>query len=349
MVEAAAALQERDVHRDPAGRWIVRPYQPGDEVRILDLFRRVFNVERSLDHWRWKFLDNPAGRHWIRLAETPSRELVGHYAVLPVRMAWGEETAVFIQVVDVMVDPSFRRGLRRPGLFSVLANRSIADFGGPGKASVGYGFPTPEALRIGGRVAGYTPLHPVVRLVRDLRQGERRRPAWSDRGVRIEEVDRYGEAIDRLWERMRSELGVAAVRDTRYLNWRYADCPDVRYRMLAAFNRLTGAPAGMAVLRLGVRGERLAALVDWLVPGRTTTTTAGALLRRCEAAAREAAMDRLDAWFPPYSMPHHLFLEFGFRTDATIYELVALPLSAGVSLDGLKERWYYTMGDSDIY
>lgn len=345
MGEPAAVLQEENVHQDDAGRWIIRPYRPGDETRILDLFRRVFHVERSLDHWRWKFQENPAGRT-IRLAETPSGELVGQYAGLPVRVAWGNKVLVLTQSIDVMVDPRFRAGLKRPGLFAALANRFIADIVGLGKVSGGYGFPTPEAIRIGGRVAGYTPLHPVVGLVRDLGQGGRRRPSWSGRLFRVEEVDRYGEEINGLWERLRPALAVATVRDARYLNWRYAACPDTCYQMLVAFHPLTGAPVGMAILRLWVHAKRIAALVDWLAP---SWAVGSALVARCEAIARESGMDSLEVWFPPYSQAYRFFEALGFRPNATIYQFTAFSTSPEVSLNWAKDRWYYTMGDSDIY
>jgi len=344
--DRTAEAQGGDGHQDAAGRWIIRPYRRGDEAEILGLFQRVFGVERSLEHWRWKFLQNPAGRCFMRLAETPSGELVGQYAGLPVHMAWGAKTLVFTQIIDVMVDPRFRAGLKRPGLFSALANRYIGDYGGLDKVSGGYGFPTPLALRIGRRVAGYTPLHPVIGLVRDLSRADHCRPPWGARLFRVEEVDRYGEEIDRLWERMRPALAVATVRDARYLNWRYADCPDIRHHRFAAFHRLSGAPAGMAILRLWVRGERVAALMDWLASSRAVAL---AVLARCEEIARGAGMDRLEVWFPPYALPFRLFQELGFRPEATIYEFVALPTSPEVSLEWAKDRWYYTMGDSDIY
>jgi len=36
-----------------------RYYQPGDEHRILDLFRQVFAREMSHAFWKWRYLDNP--------------------------------------------------------------------------------------------------------------------------------------------------------------------------------------------------------------------------------------------------------------------------------------------------
>ncbi len=357
VVERLATVQEDDVYRDPAGRWFIRPYRPGDEHQILDLFKRVFGVEHSLDHWRWRFRDNPAGQYHIRLAETPSGELVGQYAGLPARMAWGEKTLVFNQVIDVMVDPRFRLGLKRPGLFSALANKGISDYAGPDKVSGGYGFPTPEARRIGQRVAGYIPLHPVIGLTLDLgrdspdgagvlQSGARAR--LEARLYRVQEVERFDHEFDRFWEHVRLGLPVAIVRGARYFNWRYADCPDVRYAMLAAFHRLTGAPAGVAILRMGVRGQPVAALVDWLVRGRASGA-ALALLARCNQVARQAGMEQLQAWFPPYSFPYRWFQEMGFRPNETMYEFVAISMSPEVFVDWAKDQWYYTMGDSDIF
>lgn len=346
MGEREAAIQETGLHEDPADRWVIRPYRPGDEVQILDLFRRVFGVERSLEHWRWKFEGNPSGQY-IRLAETPSEELVGQYAGLPVRMVWGEHTLVLTQIIDVMVDPHFRRGLKRPGLFAAIANRYIADYGGPGKVAGGYGFPSPEALRIGRLVAGYTPLHPVVALVKDLDSGRDpgKKGAWL---YRVEEVFCAGDELDLLWQRCQPTLSVAIVRDARYINWRYVDCPDVSYRLLTARQRLTGRLVGVAVLRLGWGDRPVACLVDWLVPS-AATSGASALLSRCEAMAREAGMRQLHAWFLPDAWPHRFLVERGYRLEPTVYHFVGLSTSPEVSLEWARTRWYYTMGDSDLY
>lgn len=333
---------------DPGGRWIIRPYRSGDESRILILFQQVFGVDRTREHWLWKFQANPAGRDYIRLAETPSGELVGQYAGLPVRVAWGETTQIFTQIIDVMVDRRFRLGLKRPGLFAELANAYITDYLVSGKVPIGYGFPTPEAMRIGQRVAGYVPLHPVERLVRDVDDRRGEPMSWRAARFRIEPVDRFGEDVDRLWAQVGTRAGVATVRDAGYLNWRYADCPDVRYVMLAARRRFGGGLAGIAVLRLGIAEHSIACLVDWLVPDGATPV-AQALLTCCEALARNAGMTQLQAWFPPSGWPAQLLLQRGYRPEPTPYHLVALTKVPEVSLEWVNAHWYYTMGDSDIY
>lgn len=339
---------EGGVRKDPAGRWTIRPYQPGDEVQIIDLFQRVFGVDRSVEHWRWKFQANPVGHYYMRLAETPAGEVVGQYVGLPTRVTCGEKTQIFTQIIDVAVDRRFRLGLKRPGLFAALADAYITDFLVSGKVPIGYGFPTPEAVRIGQRVAGYVPLQPVVRLVLDLGGNHGSRPPWRARHVRVESVDRFGNEVDRLWGRIGSGLGVATVRDARYLNWRYVDCPDVRYTALVARRWFNGDLAGAAILRLGVGDQPIACLVDWLVP-HGATPAAQALLAYCETVAREAGMTQLQAWFPPSAWPAQLLLQRDYRPEPTPYHLVALTKVPEVSLEWVNAHWYYTMGDSDIY
>jgi hypothetical protein len=52
------------------------------------------------------------------------------------------------------------------------------------------------------------------------------------RGARVEVVDRYDERFDRLWIRAAEHLPILGERSSEYLNWRFADDPDVRYRAL---------------------------------------------------------------------------------------------------------------------
>jgi hypothetical protein len=262
-------------------------------------------------------------------------------------MAWGGKTLVFTQIIDVMVDPRFRLGLKHPGLFAAVANRFIADYGGPGKVSGGYGFPTPEHLRIGRRVSGYVSLYPVQALVNDLNTG--RAPGGATSWLfTVEEVTRFGAEMDLLWQRCQEALSVAIVRNARYMNWRYVECPDVAYRLLVARRRLSGSLEGAAVLRLGWGDQPIACLVDWLVPA-AATSAAKALLARCEEAARDAGMTELQAWFPPYAWSYRFLLERAYRPESTIYHFVGLSTSPEISVEWARERWHYTMGDSDIY
>jgi len=337
---------------DPAAResWTVRSFQPGDEPQILALFKRVFNIEQSLQCWRWKFCDNPAGGQ-ICLAVTDSGRIVGQYAGLPVLMHWNGERRRATHVVDVMVDPDFRAGLKKPGMFMKLGERFIQDAHDLDQSTLGFGFPPLHHLRIGRRL-GYIERHEVNALVRppDSSNTGRSGPPPSEWWV-VDEVPAFDARVDRLWSRCRSDLPVAAIRDACYLNWRYARHPEVRYRILVVRRRRSEEWAGLAILRLGVGrfgiGERTACLVDWLVPLASRWPTE-LLLAHCIELAREAGMMDMRAWFRRDSPHWHLFAERGFRPEPTSLFFVAGQAAPDVRLDWGCDRWYYTMGDSDL-
>ena len=334
-------------------QWSIRPYRQGDEGRILELFHRGFRKERSLAHWQWKFRDNPEGAH-IHVVETVAGEIVGHYAGIPVRVTVDGKAFIFSQLVDTMVDRDYRRGLKKPGMFAHLFMKFAEDYGGHDRAAIMYGFPTPEALRIGQRLLGYTPLHRMVKLVRPLGKPPHRTP-WQQIAdmlhqvqVRIRQVARFDALVDRLWEECRRELRVATVRDARYLNWRYADCPDVKYRLFMAEGIMGTSPQGIAVLRLDSLGQGVGYLMDWLVPLRAKVA-ADQLLKRSLEEAELAGLKELHAWLPPFSPWHQYLLDRGFQVVDAKYFLVARTFTPDLPLEFINPRWYYTMGDSDIY
>ncbi len=325
-----------------------RPYRPGDEQGILALFQRAYGKERSLAHWRWKFCDNPAGRQ-IMLAVTEAGEVVGQYAAVPAWAAKDGGRFLLSQAVESMVDARFRRGLKKPGLQATLVKRFYVEYMGPDKGAMAYGFPIPVYSRYLVRTGVCTVLHRVVQLERELpvgASGRGERPASLR--YRVEQVRRFPPAVDELWRRCQHELPLAIIRDARYLNWRYADCPDVAYVKLLAIERWTGRVAGLAVLRLGIEGRPAGLLVDWLVPQRRRGL-AGALLRRCHALATESGQDRMEAWFPEYASQFELLKAHGYRPKPTQYEIVVEPFRPELSREWVQGHWYYTMGDTDIF
>lgn len=326
----------------------VRPYRDGDEAEILRLFEKVFGIRRPPEHWKWKFRDNPAGRQ-ILVATTRAEGIVGQYAGVPV---WAEADGVPLllsQIVDVMVDPSHRaqRAFKRPALFATLARAFFREFGGPDRTALLYGFPTPAHFRLGVRYLDYVPLAPVTWLAKDLTAATPLSPgrAWR---TSVAERTHFDSTADRFWQWAREGARIATRRDARYLNWRYVECPDLRYRVFVAADRLTRKMRGFAVLRLGWFGQPLAALADWLVPA-DAPAVGRALLARCEAVARQAEMRHLHAWFPPRSEAARLLRTCGYGEQPTDYHLVYMTFTDALHGPRLAEQWYYTMGDSDIF
>jgi hypothetical protein len=112
----------------PALPWTPRLYQPGDEAEIMALFRRVFGLDLGLEYWRWKFAAIGLGMH-VALGVTPTGEVIGQMAGLPLRVQAEGRSLVASCIVDVMIAPEYRQGLRKPGVFPTLFEllvRSVA-------------------------------------------------------------------------------------------------------------------------------------------------------------------------------------------------------------------------------
>jgi hypothetical protein len=97
-------------------KWHVREYRPEDIEGVRGLFGEVFHHDWPIEHFLWKFKDNPAGSGIIILAEY-SRQIVGQYALMPTWLRLGNEVVFGAQSVDTMTHPDYRN----QGMFTVLA------------------------------------------------------------------------------------------------------------------------------------------------------------------------------------------------------------------------------------
>src|SRR5687768_4767235 len=100
-----------------------RPYRSGDEAAILDLFARSFpHAPRSLEHFRWKYQQNPYGNERISLTYALG-SLAGHYSGYPVPFrAYGKDLLA-LHIGDTMTDVAFRHIGRGPS--SILGRTAL--------------------------------------------------------------------------------------------------------------------------------------------------------------------------------------------------------------------------------
>ena len=324
--------------RDP---FVVRSYRVGDEAAIQSLFRTSFHLDRGLDHWRWKYADNPWGGPKISLAAASHGQLVAHYGGYPLPIWRDRRTFLAFQIGDTMTDPEVRDAGR--GKASLLA-RTVRHFFSvhrDGTFGIFYGFNTGPIQRFCRWFIGGSQDRPVRYLVRDLEPA----PAWKSKGYRIERVEAVGPAWDRLFRRVASSYRFLVRRDARYLDWRYLKRPDARYVILAArrFGRLVG---WSVFLR---RDDHLAwgdALFDPRHGQAAEPILAAALAEPDLAGAR-----RIDAWFsggPPSWDEQLVKLGFVARPEPQGLGMIALADTEPEAFDRLSEM-YTTMGDGDLF
>ena len=322
----------------------IGPYEPGDEHAILDCFKVVFGIDRSLEHWNWKFRDCPFGIH-AYLGKTGSGQVVSQFTGIPSPYKVGSRTFVFSQILDSMVDPAFRKGLKKPGLFASTVYEFVDRYGHDHEEAIMYGLPNPQAFRIGRRLLGYSFMHDIVTLYRSSEELIAE-PLPAPEEIEVEMVSRFGPVADELWAAYEPAVEVSMIRNTEYLDWRYADCPDVEYAMLVARGR-DGTPRGLAVARGGFIGTQDAVLCDWVVPVEDRDA-ARALLVAVESQAKKINASGLHILFPGYSPEYKVVEACGYSARETQFIQVARSYTPNVPLDLLKEKWFYTLGDYDL-
>lgn len=329
----------------------IRPYQPGDEQRILDTFNLVFRqqcgagfVDRTMDEWAWQFLRNPAG-HRIMLALAGDGTVAAQFAGVPMvaDTPWGPQR--FVHCVDSMTHPAWRQGLPME-LFTRTGRRFGAQCLQIGEALC-YGYPVELAFRIGQQFLRYESMRGIDYLIRDVATA----PPALPPGLHVERVAALPEQVAALWAVVRAEKSCLVRRDARYLQWRYLDHPrasDYELWTVRRGEQLVGSMVWRGRVDL-VPGA--AAIVDWLVP-EGDAAAASALLAVAAQRQQQIGRPRLLFVVPPWSVEWRTCLQHGFAVVPSATWLprrlvhdVHLP---ALTPEFLAEAWWYTLGDSDL-
>jgi Acetyltransferase (GNAT) domain len=332
--------------------FFVREYQPGDEEQILPMFQRSFYVERSPARWAWEYRDSPYGGLRISEAFTEDGRLAAHYAGYPVRFhreIGGERrTLQALQIGDTMTEPSLRHVGRGP---TSLLGRTVRHYYSrfcEGQVDFNYGFNTGNIQRFSMSFVGARRLESLPFHVLDLERRPLAAPgALLTRlaGWRVERVRHFDERWDAFFQRVSGAYRLLIERDARYLEWRYARCPDTEYFVYAVFRR--GTLAGWSAFRR--KGDRLLwgdALFDPGRPGAVRRLLAGAL-----ADPEHRQVKTVEGWItgrPAWWREHVANLGFESRPEPDDLGFVFVPFNRDPEED-FRAHLYYTMGDSDLF
>ena len=142
------------------------------------------------------------------------------------------------------------------------------------------------AARFRNRALGRLGAGPLA-AVTHLAQAVRRGPTATD--VAVTEIAEFGRQFDEFWDRVCAGYELIAVRDSRFLNWRFRECPTRAYTVLAAHR--SGVLAGYVVVRIE-EGEplRRGFVVDMLAERRDRPVF-NLLLAEAEAHFRTRGVD----------------------------------------------------------
>jgi len=313
-----------------------RPFEQGDEKPILQLFSTSYRGRiMSGEYWKWRFQENPSGRHMIELA-WDAEILAAHYAVSPVILTSQGQDFLTALSVTTMTHPNYRGR----SLFPLLAERLYQRLESSGFAAV-WGFPNRNSHRGFVRALGWHDMYEIPMFKLPL-AGLNKAPRRSERIVEVAKVDQQ---FDDLWEEISPSYKLAVRRDSKYLQWRFRANPVVAYRILchAAGPRISGYTV------FSVYQEKEVQIVDLLtIPDKAVGIE---LVLAVVDIALAARADEVRMWLPVFDPLHPELEQMGFRHAEPLTYLGARPFRGGQSgLDLLDaRRWHFMLSDSDVY
>ena len=259
----------------------VRLYVQGDEEAIVQLLQRAFKGWphldlqcTPLDHWRWKYQDNPLKKKSIVVAESGGK-IIGCSHGFYLKIKVGRGAVLGEQGTDLCIDEAFRgRGissivhdLKMKHLIEnmvdltyslstnpIVTNRDLRtkrpEFPSPLRGLVKirnidlhFGSIKPKnSLFI---KLGFVTLNGLNRLKRTLSSLLRTSPSQR---IEVHDVERFDERHDTFWGEVKDEHNFIVERDASYLNWRYRDRRGGDYKVKQIVQG--GKISGFIVLRI---------------------------------------------------------------------------------------------------
>jgi hypothetical protein len=334
------------MHADGDARFTIRRYQRGDETAILDLFARSFHEPRPIEHWRWKYEDDPYGGERISVALDSAGALVAHYAGYPVRFQIAGAGALAHQIGDTMTEPSIRHIGRGPS--SILGRTALHFYENfcDGQVAFNFGFNVANIQKFSLRFLRSTRVEDVAYRRRDLRTDPMPRLSRLERyarGITLELVTEASREWDELFERVERQYGFLIRRDAQYVTWRYLWRPDAKYAIVAIrkWRRL----AGWLVFRL--RENRMS-IGDLLID----PDHAGALDIALRHLTRLYPAEAIEMWCPPRPAWLHevlTSLRLNLQREPQDLGVMCVPFVDADAPSRMASSLYYTMGDGDLF
>lgn len=323
----------------------LRPYQPGDEERILAAFHRVFATRRTPEQWQAIYAAAPDGFS-IMLCLDERGQVAAHYGATLHRVHCGEgQTLLAAYGRDAFSLPQYRSVSRgRQGLFQQTAQALFDSLASTSDVSLIYGFAAPRHFKLGGLALGYRPFKGASVWRCPL-------AAHAAQGVvscgETRAVAQFGEAFDKLWEARKDALKLSLVRDARFLAWRFGPAQKKNYRTWTFSPFFSKDILGYAVFSLMPGGT--AYLVDFCLPGYPQANRA--FWARISHELRWLGYTQVVTWLSDNAPDLAQLFSLGFEAGGKLSETVPAFLALDSSFDAQRpaDHFYFTMADSDLY
>ena len=287
--------------------WTVREATIGDSEAIAQLDRETYHHIHQVDRlpgslwegdprsiWQWWMIANPTGKSWSYVAEDKGR-IISHNAFCGIWLNIDAEKTLGTYGWGKMTHPDYMRqgvarhlrntrrriitgdrGILGLGIASELGQASSRSWGGANplaSSDILIKILNPHGIVLAkthSRVLAAIskiPLNIALKLPEILKRTSR-----AIKPGRIAEINYFDERFENLWSKLKDVIGISLWKDSEYLNWRYINRPNVKYKILAVEDE--GDVYGFTVLRCIESEYRIGYIVDLLfLPGKESYTS----------------------------------------------------------------------------
>lgn len=355
----------------------IRKFGMPDVDKVLRLLKLSFKRQFWPEWWNWKYERNPAG-FWgekgdILIAEN-MEEVVGHLAVMPVKIKLGTRTVTVAQPVDAATHPDYR-GL---GIFRTLLRKLCSE--APNRYYFLFGFPNEFSYkplpRLGWKTFGIFEFLKFLSYDRALRSfvnsnlivwsGKTALRAirasryvsssfhlkkYSGDSVEIQKAEKFPDEIDGFWEEAKSEYATILERTATFLNWRFSKYFG-NYQIYIARSVKESNIVGYLVLKK-IETRNALNIVDLLALPDEDKCILN-LINTAIGIGKNEGLSFIHCRIPPWHKYARILYKLGFiclgRTLRWLkmyqYRLVVYPLKEKPKIPGIQ-GWFYTLADTD--
>lgn len=170
-----------------------------------------------------------------------------------------------------------------------------------------------------------------------------RRPMLKN-DLEMIEIATFGKETDQLWNNLKSEYSVIVPRNSRFLNWRFVDAPDLVYRRFIA--RRAGKPIGYMVLRrCGPEELPIGMIVDLFAPRSAGEVVEALVQYAIQVFGTSVAAVECATSLREFSS---IFRKCGFFITRTLLPTcVCQDDKLRHQLEQMKDEWFFSKGDHD--
>ncbi|MGE5148142.1 MAG: hypothetical protein ACM3N5_15425 [Candidatus Eiseniibacteriota bacterium] len=219
--------------------YALRPTRPEDAEALNALYFLLTGTRRTVEQWRWEWLDGPFGPAPSWVIVSPEGTTVGHHGVVPVPLAWRGTTLNAARTENTMVHPDHRTRFNYPRFEARLLREYLGRFDVI-FTTAGKGAQAAVRRRLGYHSAGRWRTYTVHRspawlTTRVLGSGAGRLAGWLTMPGRAEalaiETTRDAHRLAALAARAaQDDDTVGGARTAAHLDWRLFKHPWHRYQ-----------------------------------------------------------------------------------------------------------------------